>query len=92
MKDLIGNTLAVGDKVQVYLPQPHIFGFVAELSEASKLAVRGMAKPGHVLVSCVVALPVDSVSNAVAQVVKVHDSSKAASDPSEGGVGSSQPN
>jgi hypothetical protein len=80
MKDRIGNTLAMGDKVMVELPTSSIIGFVADLQEPGLVAVRrGSAAnmtPGRVLVSCVVALPVDGEFGAVAQVVKVYDAAK----------------
>jgi hypothetical protein len=77
MKDRIGNKLALGDKVAVQLPESAIFGFIAELKETGMVArVRGGGAdvaPGHVLVSCVIALPVDQRMDAVAQVVKVYN-------------------
>lgn len=90
MKDRIGNKLAPGDRVLVSLPESAIMGYVAEVKETGLVArVRGGGAdtaPGHVLVSCVIALPVDSLMDAVAQVVKVCDPSKpvTASDPSKG--------
>lgn len=87
MKDRIGNKLAVGDRVLVALPESAIMGFVAEVKETGLVArVRGGGAdtaPGHVMVSCVIALPVDSLMDAVAQVVKVYDPLKA-SEPSKG--------
>lgn len=90
MKDRIGNKLAAGDRVLVSLPESAIMGFVAEVKETGLVArVRGGGDtaPGHVLVSCVIALPVDSLMDAVAQVVKVYDPAKA----SEQGKGTSDP-
>jgi hypothetical protein len=91
MKDRIGNKLAAGDRVLVSLPESAIMGFVAEVKETGLVArVRGGGAdtaPGHVLVSCVIALPVDSLMDAVAQVVKVYDPAKA----SEQGKGTSEP-
>ena len=84
MKDLIGNELAVGDRVAVYLPHPHVVGFIAEVKETALVASLNprqgagtQREPGHVLVSVVLALPVDLDANAVAQVVKVVDPLKA---------------
>jgi hypothetical protein len=83
VKDRIGNVLAAGDKVLVELPVSSIIGFVAELQEPGKVALRapdrvphGYVTPGRVLVSCVVALPVDGEFGAVAQLVKVYDAAK----------------
>ena len=91
MKDRIGNKLVVGDRVLVSLPESAIMGFVAELKETGLVArVRGGGAdtaPGHVMVSCVIALPVDSLMDAVAQVVKVYDPLKA----SEASKGMSEP-
>jgi len=90
MKDRIGNKLAVGDRVLVALPESAILGYVAEVKETGMVArVRGGGAdtaPGHVLVTCVVALPSDTLMDAVAQVVKVYDPSKpdTASDASKG--------
>ena len=98
MKDRIGNKLAVGDKVLVQLPESAIIGFVANVQETGMVArVRGGGAdtaPGHVLVTCVVQLPVDTLMDAVAQVVKVYDASKSAtaSEASHGGVDASKPN
>jgi hypothetical protein len=95
MKDRIGNKLATGDKVLVQLPESAIIGFVAEVKETGMVArVRGGGAdtaPGHVLVSCVVMLPVDALMDAVAQVVKVYDAAKP-SEASQGGVDTSKPN
>lgn len=80
MKDRIGNKLAVGDKLTVMLPEAQIFGFVAELKEPGLVAgvKRGGVEqtPGRVLVSCVIALPVDYETGMVLQVVKVYDADK----------------
>lgn len=80
MKDRIGNKLAVGDKVAVALPEAQIFGFVAQLESGSLITglKRGGVeqRPGRILVSCVIALPVDSDFDAVAQLVKVYDPDK----------------
>lgn len=79
MKDRIGNTLSRGDKLVVALPEASIFGFVAELKEPGLIGGvrRGGVEhtPGRVLVSCVIALPVDENGN-VLQVVKVYDADK----------------
>jgi hypothetical protein len=81
MKDRIGNKLATGDKVLVQLPESAIMGFIAEVKETGLVArVRGGGAdtaPGHVLVSCVIALPADTLMDAVAQCVKVYDPNKA---------------
>jgi hypothetical protein len=100
MKDRIGNVLAYGDKVLVELPTSSIVGFIAEVKEPGLVAVRrGTAAnmtPGRILVSCVVALPVDGELNAVGQLVKVYDAAKEGTqEPSQGGNGTSgliQPN
>jgi hypothetical protein len=80
MKDRIGNKLEVGDKLSVMLPEAQIFGFVAETKEGSLitgLKRGGVEKtPGRVLVSCVIALPVDPETGMVPQVVKVYDADK----------------
>jgi hypothetical protein len=80
MKDRIGNVLGMGDKVLVELPTSSIVGFIADLAEPGLVAVRrGSAAnltPGRVLVSCVVALPVDGEFGAVPQLVKVYDAAK----------------
>ena len=95
MKDRIGNKLAVGDKVAVHLPEPLLIGFIGEVKETGMVArVRGGGAdvaPGHVLVSCVIALPVDSSADAVVQIVKVYDSAKA-SDPIPGTSEPTKPN
>jgi hypothetical protein len=80
VKDRIGNGLAVGDKLSVMLPEAQIFGFVAEVKELGLVSglKRGGVESihGRVLVSCVIALPVDPESGMVAQVVKVYDADK----------------
>ncbi len=81
MKDRIGNVLAKGDKVLIALQEAQIFGFVAELAEPGLITgMRGPrgaeVTPGRVLVSCVVALPVDPNVGIVMQAVKVHDADK----------------
>jgi hypothetical protein len=95
MKDRIGNKLEVGDRVLVSLPESAILGFVAEVKETGMVArVRGGGAdtaPGHVMVSCVIALPVDSLMDAVAQAVKVYDPSRA-SEPSKGTLDAPKPN
>ena len=95
MKDRIGNTLAVGDRVLVSLPESAILGYVAEVKETGLLArVRGGGAdtaPGHVMVSCVIALPVESLMDAVPQVMKVCDPAKP-SEASKGVVDASKPN
>jgi hypothetical protein len=83
MKDRIGNGLNAGDRVLVALPEAQIFGFVAQMEEGSLIAPvrggRGLDRaPGRVLVSCVVALPVDPASGMVAQLVRVVDPDKVA--------------
>jgi hypothetical protein len=91
MKDRIGNKLAMGDKVVVALPEAQIFGFVAQLEEGGIITgVRGARggmekRPGRILVSCVIALPVDAEYDGVAQLVKVYDPDKhdAAGEPAE---------
>ena len=82
MKDRINNRLAVGDKVVVALPEAQIFGFVAQIDEPGLITgVRGVKggveqRPGRILVSAVIALPVDTASEMVLQLVKVHDADK----------------
>ena len=89
MKDRIGNKLATGDKVVVALPEAQIFGFVAQLEEGGVITgvnkVRGgmEQRPGRILVSCVIALPVDPAYDAVAQLVKVYDADKHEAKPAE---------
>jgi hypothetical protein len=95
MKDRIGNKLALGDKVFVHLPEAGIFGYIGDLQECGLVAIRrGTAAgstPGRVLISCVVALPVDCDVDAVAQLVKVYDPAKAQG-PSLVSLGTSEPN
>jgi hypothetical protein len=76
VKDLIGNTLGKGDKVHVQLPNPQIFGFIAEIVEPSRVSRLNQteAKPGHILVSCVIAVPIDPALTGVPQLAKVYDS------------------
>jgi hypothetical protein len=80
VKDRVGNVLAKGNKILVALPESQIFGFVAEVKESSIVlgSRRGGAEqtPGMVLVSCVLALPVDPESGQVAQCVRVVDPDK----------------
>jgi hypothetical protein len=79
VKDRIGNVLHKGDRLLVALPESQIFGFVAELKEQGVIrGVRGGAEttPGAVLVSCVIALPIDYQSGQVVQCVKVYDPDK----------------
>jgi hypothetical protein len=81
MKDRIGNVLGKGDKLVVALPEAQIFGFVIETSEPGLITgVRGPQgselRPGRVLVSCVLALPVDPNNGIVMQAVKVYDADK----------------
>lgn len=82
MKDRIGNVLASGDKVLVALPESQIFGYVAQLNEGGLITgVRGVKggatqTPGRILISCVIALPVDAEVGQVAQLVKVADPDK----------------
>jgi hypothetical protein len=88
MKDRIGNVLAKGDKLMVELPMSSIIGFIADLAEPGLVAVRRGTEanmtPGRLLVSCVIALPVDGEYGAVPQVVKVYDAAKeGALEPSE---------
>jgi hypothetical protein len=77
VKDRIGNKLEAGDKVLVSLTEAQIFGFVSQMDEPGLLAVGGSrgtkSTPGRVLVSCVVALPVDEQYGMVAGLVKVYD-------------------
>lgn len=80
MKDRIGNKLALGDKVVVALPEAQIFGFIGQLEEGGLITglKRGGSdrRPGRILVSCVIALPVDPESGAVTQLVRVYDPDK----------------
>jgi hypothetical protein len=82
MKDRIGNKLEMGQKVVVALPEAQIFGFIAQIEEGGVITgVRGARggmerRQGRVLVSCVIALPVDIEHDAVAQIVRVYDPEK----------------
>ena len=78
MKDRIGNVIEKGKRVLVQLPEANIFGVVADLEEASMISLaRGReAKPGRVLISCVIALPVSAEYNQVGQCVVVEDPDK----------------
>jgi hypothetical protein len=82
MKDRIGNVLGKGDRVLVVLPEAQIFGFVASVEEGGIITgvrnVRGgvAQQPGRILISCVVAIPVDQESGMVAQLVRVVDPDK----------------
>ena len=81
MKDRIGNELAVGDKVLVALPESNIFGFISQMEDASLIVSRGSRggteqHPGRVLVSCVIAIPVENVQHMAAGIVKVYDADK----------------
>jgi len=77
VKDRIGNGLAKGDKLLIALPESQIFGFLAEIREGHIIqgVSRGGASttPGAVLVTCVIALPIDPQAGQVAQCVKVYD-------------------
>jgi hypothetical protein len=82
VKDRIGNKLEEGQKVLVALSEAQIFGFIAKIEEGLVVTgvkgIRGGAEraPGRILVSCVVALPVDYDSGMVAGLVRVHDADK----------------
>ena len=82
MKDRIGNELKVGHKVLVHLPEAHIFGFVAQVEAGGIITgVRGVKggmeqRPGRILVSCVIALPVHPELGQVAELVRVVDAEK----------------
>lgn len=80
MKDRIGNKLKVSDKVLCALPESQVFGFVAEVVEPGLIGGvrRGQdaGRPGRVLVSCVIALPVDQESGMAPNLVRVHDPDK----------------
>lgn len=80
VKDRIGNVLAEGQKVVVALPEAQIFGFVAKVEEGgliTGLRQGGAQKRlGRILVSCVIALPVDPEEGQVAQLVRVYDPDK----------------
>jgi len=92
MRDRIGNKLVVGDKVLVALPEAQIFGFVAQVEQGGLITgVRGARggveqKQGRILVSCVIALPVDVDNDAVAQLVRVVDPDKHEAEKPEGSV------
>lgn len=81
MKDRIGNALKEGDKVMVVLPESQIFGFVSQMEEGGLIAGMGhrgtpAKRPGRILISCVLALPVDPELGMSAQLVKVYDADK----------------
>lgn len=82
MKDRIGNELKVGHKVLVHLPDAEIFGFVAQVEGGGIITgVRGVKggmeqRPGRILVSCVIALPVHPQADQVAELVRVVDPDK----------------
>jgi len=78
VKDLIGNVLAIGDKVHIQLVNPQIFGFVAEIKEPPMVSRLNKAElqPGHILISCVIAVPIDPTLGGVPQLAKVYDSAK----------------
>lgn len=81
MKDRIGNELQDGDKVMVVLPESQLFGFVSKMEEGGLIAGLGARggpemRPGRILVSCVLALPVDPELGMSAQLVKVYDADK----------------
>jgi hypothetical protein len=90
MKDRIGNTLKVGDKVMVALPEASIFGFVAQVDAGGIItgvrSVKGgmQAKPGRILVSCVIALPVHPEAGQVGELVRVYDAEKHEEDGADG--------
>jgi hypothetical protein len=90
VKDRIGNKLAMGQKVVVALPEAQIFGYVAQLEEGGLITglKRGGAEKrlGRILVSCVIALPVDPEMDSVAQLVRVYDPQK----PDEQGEGAAE--
>jgi hypothetical protein len=80
VKDRVGNVLGQGDKLLIALPESQIFGFLAEIREGH--IIQGVRRggvehtPGAVLVSCVIALPIDAQLGQVAQCVKVYDPDK----------------
>ena len=80
MKDRIGNELKVGQKVVVALPEAQIFGFVAQVESGGIITglKRGGVeqRPGRILVSCVIALPVDPQNEVIPQLVRVYDPDK----------------
>jgi hypothetical protein len=64
VRDRIGNVLAAGDKVIANLPDTSIIGFISEVQDAGVLRATAGGQlepsPGRILVSCVIALPVDA--------------------------------
>lgn len=79
VKDRIGNVLTVGDKVIAQLPDASLVGFVSEVQEPSVLRTNDRSPmPGRVLITCVIALPVDPNFNATGNLVKVYDADKEA--------------
>lgn len=80
MRDRIGNELKVGQKVVVSLPEAQIFGFVAQVEGGGIITglKRGGVeqRPGRILVSCVIALPVDPTNEVIPQLVRVYDPDK----------------
>lgn len=78
MKDRIGNVLAEGDRVLITLPESSTFGFVAKLEEGGLYAIKGgtTQQPGSILVSCVIAIPVDPMMGQTPHLVKVWDPDK----------------
>lgn len=76
MKDLIANELAVGDKVQVHLQAANIVGFISAVNETSVLRVNKNQTPGHIIVTCSVAIPVEPGTEVIPQVVKVYDAAR----------------
>lgn len=90
MKDRIGNVLAKGDRVVLQLPDPMVFGYVAEVQESNHLM--RVTRPGHILVTCVIALPAaEGTEDTVLQVAKVYDPAKASEDQ-KGTSGPPKPN
>jgi hypothetical protein len=90
MKDRVGNELVTGDKVLVMLPESQIFGFVAQIDKPSLISnlrrTGGVQDvPGRILVSCVIALPIDPEYDSVGQLVKVYDPDKHDDNPGQGG-------
>ena len=79
MKDRVGNELKVGHKVLVALPEASIFGYVAQVEAGGLITgVRGAKggieqRPGRILVSCVIALPIHPEQGQVAELVRVYD-------------------
>lgn len=84
MKDRIQNRVDEGDKVMVSLPESQIIGFIAKIEEGGLITGTrsgGTEKRlGRVLVSAVIALPVDPETGMVAQLVKVYGADKEARD------------